>query len=171
MFISTKTFTHEIGLSCAFRQWRANSHCNLIHGYAIQVRLEFAAETLDDRNWVVDFGGLKEFKSLIQQVFDHKLLVAGDDPMLHLFKDLHTLKVAEVVVLPDGVGCEKFAAYIAAEAAAWLFENKLDSRVWVHKVEVSEHGANSAMWVNEDQLVDRIAGKIAEKIKEARNES
>ena len=33
---STKTYGHEEGLSCCFRQWRAtHSHCRLLHGYAL----------------------------------------------------------------------------------------------------------------------------------------
>ena len=35
MYRSSKTYGHEIGLSAAFRQWRAQSHCRLIHGYAL----------------------------------------------------------------------------------------------------------------------------------------
>ena len=35
MYRSTKTYGNERGLSCAFRQWRADSHCNLIHGYSL----------------------------------------------------------------------------------------------------------------------------------------
>ena len=30
-----KTYGNETGHSCAFRQWRAESHCNLIHGYGL----------------------------------------------------------------------------------------------------------------------------------------
>ena len=52
----TKTYGNERGLSCAFRQWRADSHCNLIHGYSLGFRFVFEAAQLDDRNWVYDFG-------------------------------------------------------------------------------------------------------------------
>ena len=58
-FISTKTYNHNIGLSCAFRQWRAkHSHCKYMHGYALSVRINFKGQ-LNDRNWVYDFGDLK----------------------------------------------------------------------------------------------------------------
>ena len=56
-FYSGKTYTHATGHSCAFRQWRADSHCNLIHGYALQFELQFGSDGLDEKNWVVDFGG------------------------------------------------------------------------------------------------------------------
>ena len=59
-FESGKVYAHNTGHSCAFRQWKADSHCNLIHGYALQFELTFGSDKLDNRNWVVDFGGLKE---------------------------------------------------------------------------------------------------------------
>ena len=36
---STKTYKH-LG-PVAYRQWRADSHCNLIHGYALTFHFEF----------------------------------------------------------------------------------------------------------------------------------
>jgi hypothetical protein len=66
-YISTKTYGNEQGLSCCFRQWRStHSHCSLLHGYSIGVRAKFESETLDDRNWVMDFGGLKAFKAWLE---------------------------------------------------------------------------------------------------------
>jgi len=81
MYLSTKTFGHELGLSAAFRQWKADSHCRFLHGYALAVKFTFAAEELDVRNWVVDFGGLKGLKQILEDTFDHKTLVASDDPL------------------------------------------------------------------------------------------
>ena len=77
-YISTKTYTH-LG-PVAYRQWRADSHCNLIHGYALSFHFEFETNDLDARNWVVDFGGLKPLKGNLEDWFDHTLLVAQDDP-------------------------------------------------------------------------------------------
>ncbi len=48
-YISTKTYK-QIG-PVAYRQWRADSHCNLIHGYALSFHFEFECDTLDARNW------------------------------------------------------------------------------------------------------------------------
>ena len=45
MYISTKTFGHESGLSCAFRQPNAtHSHCSLIHGYALAFKFKIGSE-------------------------------------------------------------------------------------------------------------------------------
>lgn len=142
---STKTFGHEIGLSAAFRQWRAESHCRLIHGYALAVRLEFEAKELDIRNWVVDFGSLKSLKAMLEDTFDHKLLVAEDDPWKTELLRLQELGVAEVVMVP-ATGCEAFAEMIYECVEVWLRDNGYAPRCRIAKVEVSEHGANSAIF-------------------------
>lgn len=148
---STKTFTHELGLSAAFRQWRAESHCRFIHGYALSFVLTFEADELDARNWVVDFGSLKSFKGWLEDTFDHKLLIAEDDPDRHRLEALgsSTLTgkpVADIVVLPR-VGCEAFAEYVAGALDTWLLDNGYAPRVRVVSVECREHGANSAIYV------------------------
>jgi len=144
LYRSTKTFGHDIGLSAAFRQWRADSHCRFIHGYALAIHLEFESSELDIRNWVVDFGSLKSLKQILQDTFDHKLLVAEDDPMLPMLQALDTAGVAEVVVVP-ATGCERFAEMIAEVVDIWLKDNGYSPRVILAKVEVREHGANSAI--------------------------
>ncbi len=43
IYRSTKMYDHNEGLSCCFRQWRAtDSHCRLIHGYALAFKFVFA---------------------------------------------------------------------------------------------------------------------------------
>jgi 6-pyruvoyltetrahydropterin/6-carboxytetrahydropterin synthase len=65
------------------------SHCSLLHGYSIGIKLIFESETLDDRNWVMDFGGLKAFKewSRICSLIIPWLL-PQDDPHLKLFETM-----------------------------------------------------------------------------------
>ena len=109
MYKSTKTYGHEVGISCAFRQWRAvHSHCSKLHGYAIGFKFTFVAEELDDRNWVVDFGGLKSLKNTLMEHFDHKTVVAADDPQLDKFREMRDAGILDLVIV-DNVGCEKFA--------------------------------------------------------------
>ena len=120
-YISTKTWGHDIGLSACFRQWRADSHCKYLHGYALAVRVEFEAGELDERNWVVDFGNLKSFKTLLENTFDHRLLVAEDDPERDMFQHLAQTGLARVVFV-RATGCEAFAEMIYPSGAAlvWL---------------------------------------------------
>jgi len=137
-YFSTKTYGHELGLSCCFRQHKAKSHCNRLHGYAISVKLVFEADTLDHRNWVQDFGDLDWVKTYLKQTFDHTTVVAADDPAMKVFEDMHSKGLLKLVVR-EAVGCEAFAMQIADYVASGL-----PPRVNLLEVEVREHGANSA---------------------------
>lgn len=146
MFKSTKTYGHNIGLSCCFRQWRStHSHCQYLHGYAIQVRLVFTATELDERNWVFDFGGLKPVKKWLEDIFDHKTLVASDDPMLDDFLRLESKGGIDLVVVTN-TGCEAFSKMIFNHVDGWLKKEGYHPRVALSEVEVAEHGANSAIY-------------------------
>lgn len=144
-FRSTKTYGHNFGLSAAFRQWRAESHCRLIHGYALQIHLEFETEELDCRNWAVDFGSLKGLKALLENTFDHKTLVAEDDPEIEWFREAHKKGILELVEV-EACGCERFAEMIFKAAEVWLKDAGYSPRCRIAKVEVREHGANSAIY-------------------------
>ncbi len=144
IYRSTKTYGHDLGLSCAFRQWRADSHCNRLHGYALAVRLVFEADRLDARNWVIDFGGLKAVKSWLVARFDHTTLVAIDDPELSTFRELDSRGVIELLEVP-ATGCEAFAGMIYRHVDEWLRLEGHAPRVALASVEVMEHGANSAI--------------------------
>lgn len=148
MHLSTKTYGHDLGLSAAFRQWRAQSHCRFIHGYALAIKFTFEAEELDERNWVVDFGGLKSLKGLLEDQFDHKLLVAEDDPQLPMLLALDAQGLAQVRVVP-ATGCEAFAELIYQVTETWLHDAGFAPRCRLTSVEVREHGANSALYFNE----------------------
>lgn len=144
---STKTYGHEIGLSAVFRQPLAKGHCHYLHGYALAFRIEFETNTLDVRNWVIDFGSLKTLKAALEVMFDHKLLVARDDPALEKFLALDGDDLAQVRVV-DAVGCEAFAKLVFDMADQWLKETYQMPLVWVAQVECREHGANSAIYIN-----------------------
>jgi len=148
-FYSTKTYGNDRGLSCCFRQWRStHSHCSLLHGYSIGIKLIFECDNLDERNWVMDFGGLKEFKNWAEHMFDHTLLVAEDDPQLEQLKALEN--VAHIRIVP-AVGCERFAEMAYNKMNEVIEKSKADgtalnNTVRVKSVEVFEHEANSAIY-------------------------
>lgn len=142
---STKTFGHQLGLSACFRQHRAASHCRLLHGYALSIKLTFEADALDVHNWVVDFGSLKSLKGILEDTFDHRLLVAEDDPMMPDLLELQALGIAHVVVVP-ATGCEAFAQMIYSVTDAWLDDAGYAPRCRIVSVEVCEHGSNSAIY-------------------------
>ena len=140
----TKTYGNERGLSCAFRQWKADSHCRLIHGYSLGFKFVFEAERLDKRNWVYDFGDLGFIKEFLEENFDHIMMIAHDDPRK---QDLYNLVgIADIRELPV-VGCEAFAEYVYSYVYREVDE-QTDSRVRLVSVECFEHGANSALFGN-----------------------
>lgn len=145
-FSSTKRFDHSLGLSCCFRQHKAESHCRFLHGYALAFTFIFEAiDDLDERKWVVDFGGLGPLKEQLIHWFDHKTVVAADDPLMDYFRKLHSKGAIQMVVM-DHVGCESFAKHAANLAIDWLRMSGWAHRVRVAQVEVAEHGANSAIF-------------------------
>lgn len=143
MFSVEKTYGHERGLSASFRQWKAESHCRFIHGYALAFTFTFAACHLDDRNWVIDFGALAPIEGWLKTTFDHKLLVAEDDPELERLLELKAASLADVLVMP-AVGCEMFAKAAFEYAANWL--RRHHPRVSIKSVECREHGSNAAVY-------------------------
>lgn len=144
-FLSTKTYEHTEGLSCVFRQWKADgTHCRFLHGYALKFRFVFGCKALDHRNWSVPFGDLKELKAWLKHMFDHTTVVAKDDPQLALFEIMEKQGLIQLRVLPS-VGCERVAEQ-AFEFASKLLKKKFGNRVWVEYVEVFEHPSNSAIY-------------------------
>ena len=137
----------ELG-SCAFRQWRAShSHCQYLHGYQLKAKLWFGCNELDEKNWCVDFGGLKELKQHIKELFDHTTTVALDDPELETFKELDKKGLVELRVFENGVGIERVAEAVYEQANDFIKYHTND-RCWVEKVEVFEHEDNSATYSN-----------------------
>ncbi len=145
---STKTFGNDRGLSCAFRQPKAtHSHCSLIHGYSLGFKFVFEADTLDDKNWVYDFGNTKWIKAYLEENFDHTIAVDKQDPAVADFAKLETVGIAKIVLM-DGVGCEKFAEHVYNHVAPKVTEES-EARVKLVSVEVFEHGANSAICIGD----------------------
>ena len=144
-YYSTKTYGHNIGLSAVFRQPNADhSHCHLLHGYSLAFKFTFGCRDLDNKNWAVDFGGLKPLKAWLEDSFDHKTAIDIADPMKDELLHLETLGLAEIRQF-DGVGAEKFAEH------AWRYADELvksmsDGRCWCESAECMEHGANSAIF-------------------------
>ena len=147
-YYSTKTYGHNIGLACVFRQPNADhSHCHLLHGYSLAFRFTFGCDQLDNKNWAVDFGSLKPIKKWLEDHFDHKTAVDINDPHLDKLKELEKHDLAEIVEF-DGVGAEMFAKH-AFDFADKLIREQTDNRCYVVEVECMEHGANSAIYRKE----------------------
>ena len=140
--ISTKVI--PLG-STAFRQWRAKSHCRLLHGYRLSTKIYFYAEDLDETNWIFDFGNCKEIKAILENQFDHTTCVAADDPELELFKLMNEKDMIDLRIMKNGVSIEKTSEWIFNTVNNYVID-KTNNRVCVIKVEVWEHEGNSAIY-------------------------
>ena len=141
-FQSTKII--ELG-SCAFRQWRAEiTHCKYVHGYQLKAKFWFGCQGLDDKNWVINFGGLKEVKKVLQDQFDHTLCIAQDDPLLPSFVQLADNGGCQLRIM-DGVGIEKTAEW-CFKTVDPMIKGMSVGRCWLNRVEVWEHELNSAIY-------------------------
>ena len=107
----------------------------------------FEADTLDDKNWVYDFGNTKWMKAFLEENFDHTIAVDKQDPNLDDFKQLEKLGIAKIVEM-EGVGCEKFAEHVFRYVAQKVAIESM-YRVRLVSVEAFEHGANSAICIGD----------------------
>ena len=144
-YTSTKEYVDAF--PCAYRQWRADSDCNTIHGYSFSMKFYFGTNDLDARNWAADYGGLKELKKFLEDQFDHTLIVAQDDPEMETYKLLQEKKMAKVIVLP-ALGCESLAdqlyKYVNGVYIPEMWGEGEAKRLWCYRVEVRETQANMA---------------------------
>jgi len=144
-YVSTKEYIDEF--PCAYRQFRADSHCNLIHGYSFNMKFYFGTNNLDARNWCADYGGLKELKAILKDQFDHTLLVAEDDPEMETYKLLEQKKMARLTILPK-LGCEGLAdqlyRFVNGVYIPDYWGQAEAERLWCFRVEVRETQSNMA---------------------------
>jgi 6-pyruvoyltetrahydropterin/6-carboxytetrahydropterin synthase len=161
-YVSTKTYGPEEGFAVCYRQWRADRKsgkdksevysrteipgCCALHGYALGFHIEFECDTLDARNWCVDFGSLRTFKEFLKENFDHTMLVAEDDPYFNVLENLHKLALAKMVVV-EATGCEALSKFLYDYLnEIWLPDNYPSGGVRCRRVEVRETPANMAMY-------------------------
>jgi len=144
MFRSTKSYYN---LPCAHRQWRDKGDCKLVHGYDRSVHFVFESDSLDDKNWVMDFGGLRPIKAWLEDLFDHTLLINEDDPEMEFFQDMDRKGLCRLRVLPN-IGMEGSAKYVFDYVDNWVKE-QTDGRVSIYSVECREHEKNSAIYIRD----------------------
>lgn len=144
-YTSTKEYVQEFPV--AYKQWRADTHCNKNHGYSFSFKFYFGANELDKRGWVCDYGGLKELKQLLKDQFDHRTLIAADDPDLAKYQQLEQDGILDLTILP-AMGCEMIADMLYKFVNCVYIPDYLgqseSQRVWCYRVEVRETQSNMA---------------------------
>lgn len=148
MYISGKIYHDDFPV--AYRQWRDDGHCRLIHGYCFTVKIVFSCHELDERNWCVDFGGMKSLRGTLKDNLDHVLLVADDDPELSWFVEAEKRGIAKVIML-EHLGSECLSKLIFDITEVWLGDAGYGDRVQVMMVQLYENGKNFGGHIN-DQI-------------------
>lgn len=143
----TSTKEYHDAFPCAYRQWRADSHCSKIHGYSFSMKFYFGTDDLDVRNWAADYGGLRDLKKTLEDQFDHTLLVSQDDPEMEWYKEAERRGIARLTVLPK-LGCEGLAdqlyKFVNGVYIPDMWGPSEAERLWCWRVEVRETQANMA---------------------------
>lgn len=143
----------------AHRQHLHAGHCALIHGHNWDFTFEFGCTELDDNGFVVDFGRLKFIKELIDDTFDHALVLNADDPFLNYLTKVLEVSPSNVgfdTVLASKCGCgfarivtvpncgaEGLCAYLAQTVGDAL-RTHYGERVFLTAVTVHEDSKNTA---------------------------
>ena len=137
-------------ITTGHRQWKDKGHCSYAHGYVRYVEIEFDSFELDERGWVVDFGDLKWVKEWLENEWDHRLLLAHDDPLIEDFKAIEKKGGVDLNILPDwsGPSIEQSCYYV------YKFVNdgihvRSGGKAWVNKVRIYEHENNWAEYLRE----------------------
>ena len=111
------------------------------------MKFYFGTDNLDVRNWVADYGGLKELKSILQDQFDHTTLVAEDDPHLDWYIEAQKRGIMKPTILPR-LGCEGLAdmlyKYVNGVYIPDMWGPGEADRLWCYRVEVRETQSNMA---------------------------
>ena len=141
-FTSTKEYI-EIG-PCAYRNWKSDTDCYLLHGYDRSIKFVFGCKHLDKQGFVVDFGGLKEVKRQLDEWFDHTVILQSDDPLVPTFQGLTEDGHCKLQTFPL-ISSEGLAQYVGEYVDSFLKE-KYESRCWVISSEHHECAKNSAIY-------------------------
>ena len=144
-FKSSKRFGQ---ITTGHRQWRDKGHCSYVHGYGRYVRLTFEAIELDERGWVMDFGDLRDVKKWIEDEWDHRTLIAADDPVIPELKALEKVGGINLNILPKGYlpGIEESCRYLYDKLNP-MIQRKTNNRVEITRVEIWETEKNQAEYV------------------------
>ncbi len=129
-----------LNIPFAHRQPSHKGHCFFNHGHNWDVEITFEATSLDENNFIIDFGKLGFVKDYLDK-FDHSTVVASSDTsFLEMCNNFP--QFFQLVVLSD-VSCEGLAQQMFKDLDKIVRENTND-RVHLSKIVVFEDSKNSA---------------------------
>ena len=116
--------------------------CANIHGHSFNGDIQVACSTLDRFDMGVDFSEIKKFIKIVEDQFDHKLLVYKEDRDLIRFCEASGLAV---FVFEDGnPTSEVIARHIFNQAEAYF--RALNPEIKVSQITVEETCTSRCVW-------------------------
>jgi 6-pyruvoyltetrahydropterin/6-carboxytetrahydropterin synthase len=103
-----------------------NGVCRHLHGHNAMVEIDVVAESLDERDMVVDFSDIKRaVKEWIDRELDHKMILRQDDPLVEVLRT----QGEPIYTIDSNPTAERLARLIFDKAAALGF-NVSAVRLW-----------------------------------------
>jgi len=134
MIASVRRF---VDIDAGHRVARHETKCRNLHGHRYRLTVDVSGPIIQDdspeHGMVIDFARIKEALAEVHDLWDHRLLLGEDDPLLDAMRDL-----PGVVVLP----CQPTAENLASLALR-LLQERLAPLV-VERVTVQETTACTA---------------------------
>lgn len=150
---STKKFGP---ISTDHRNWHAavnterdSVKCARLHGYGRYVQLTFAGD-LDEMGWVFDFGMTKNIKKFLEDNWDHRTLIASDDPELEFLQTIHDKGLISMNIMDVSKGWTpaiEGSCKFVFDHVQPVIHHETNGRVHIAKVEIWEHENNSAVFI------------------------
>jgi len=118
--------SREIDFCYGHRLLDYEGKCRHLHGHNGRVLVTFAADRLDPRGMVVDFGEIKRVLSRwIDDALDHRMILRRDDPAVPLLEQL-----GEPLVLMDANPTAENIARLIFDFAASRGFPVIEVRLW-----------------------------------------
>lgn len=105
--------------------------------------MEFGCTQLDERGFVVDFGGLAYIKTWIDENLDHACLFAADDPEREVLLKNHS-KLFKTLIVPSA-STEGIAHFLFTVFDP-MIRKESQGRAWLIAVNLYEDSKNSARY-------------------------
>jgi len=134
-------------ISVCHRHWRADTHCALVHGYARTVEITIGCDELDERGWVFDLGDLRPIRHFLEEAWDHRTLIADDDPLLPELRALEAKGGINLHVMDTSKGWGptlEGSCQFVYDHANPIVQKASSGRARVIKIEIWEKGDNRA---------------------------
>ena len=152
--------------STIHRAWRAKSHCHFLHGYGKKCRITFTknydgiavsdSKILGENGWIIDFGGMEKIKNWFAENWDHKAILAYDDPLLLskgdqpcLADQLKEIGALDYVILPKEFknSTEHHCLWVHDAISRVItseYNEDARAKVLIENVKIYEHEFNEA---------------------------